>query len=1066
MSDQEQLERSIAALQVQRELLGDDVVDASIAALRDKLAALHEERSPEPQRKQVTVLFADVSGFTALSEGLDAEDLSEVMNRLWHALDRVITRHGGRIDKHMGDGVMALWGSEMAREDDPEQAVRAALAMHEEVHHLAHTVDVLAGVRLRIGLNTGPVLLGAVGSTGEYTAMGDAVNVAARLEQQAPLGGVLIARETHEQVRDTFETTAQAPLLVKGKSLPLHTFLVTGRRRRSRVPGNRGVVGVRTRMIGRRPQLEQLCTAVREARRNGRSRSLSVVGDAGVGKSRLRHEFASWLAGSRGAYARMIGKSRPEMRGSPRQLWRDLFMRAFDIHNSDTLHAVRREVERRVAPVLGAGGRGRSRAHVLGHFLGFDFSDSPDVQALRDRGRQLQRRALEQLVQYFRQMAGERPLILQLEDLHWADDSSLDIAAHLARQLAERPVVIVGFARPTLYQRRPAWDSEFADAERVALEPLSRADSIQLVHEILQRVDNVPAALEALVERHAEGNPFYVEEFIKILIDDGVVEIGAGHWQVHMDNLQTVRVPTTLTGLLQARLDGLPADERLALQQASVIGRVFWDDALARVRFGTQQESADRGPGRRWATGVLACLCGRELVFERKTSTFAGRREFVFKHALLREVAYESVLKRDRRVYHERVANWLIDHSRERDAEYAGMIAGHLERVGARKRASDYLWRAARQANERGAYREAAPFLQRAAALISDTEDRASRRRYIAVQRELGRTLFRLGDNEAAQTHVDRSLQTARAAGDAIGAAAALNVLGHMAIGLGQHQRAIGWLRESMELAREHGDMGRLGEALFFLGWIHMEAGDFPSARSCMLQSRDAYARGGHQFGLAQTLNGLGSAAHLAGDDAAAIAYFEESLALSDELGDRQGRARVLTNMGGILRKRGDLPAALSCSRQALQLATDNGFSMAQVTCGGNLGHVLLAIGDLQGARACYRDAMALGHKLDFWPAVLELAAGWAQLLAASGHMRECAAVVGFVAAHPALLEETRRELVVPMLGRLRGALPPGDLAGESASEIAGQLARGRAMDIQQVLTLLDGGDDGSPVRS
>ncbi len=276
MTEREQIEQTIAALEAQRALLGDVVVETALAPLRQKLAALAAPRSAEDgTRKLVTVLFADVSGFTAMSETLDAEDVRDVMNALWRRLDSAIFQHGGHIDKHIGDAVMALWGAQTAREDDPEQAIRGALAMQKELENwridFGHRTDTLqspltthhssaANLQMRIGLNTGPVLLGAVGMTSEFTAMGDSVNLASRLEHAAPVGGILISHDTYRHVRGLFDVQPQAPLSVKGKAEPIQTYVVQRAKPRAFRLGTRGVQGVETRMVGREAQLTALMT--------------------------------------------------------------------------------------------------------------------------------------------------------------------------------------------------------------------------------------------------------------------------------------------------------------------------------------------------------------------------------------------------------------------------------------------------------------------------------------------------------------------------------------------------------------------------------------------------------------------------------------------------------------------------------------------------------------------------------------------------------------------------------------------------------------------------------------
>ena len=292
MIEREQLEQAITQLEAQRATLGDDVVDVSIVALRAKLAAL-EPLPPQKQRKQATILFADVSGFTAMSETLDAEEVSDVMNALWQRWDAAIVEHGGVIDKHMGDGVMALWGALEARENDPELAIRAALAMQSEL--AAFCAEWQVDLAIRVGLNTGPVLLGDVGTTGELSAIGDAVNLASRLEGAAPTGGVLISHDTYRHVRGVFDVLEQEPLQVKGKARPVHTYLVQYAKPRAFRMLTRGVAGIETRMVGRDAELLMLQNMFRDATEDAEVQVVTVVGDAGVGKSRLLYEFEKWI---------------------------------------------------------------------------------------------------------------------------------------------------------------------------------------------------------------------------------------------------------------------------------------------------------------------------------------------------------------------------------------------------------------------------------------------------------------------------------------------------------------------------------------------------------------------------------------------------------------------------------------------------------------------------------------------------------------------------------------------------------------------------------------------------
>ena len=642
--DTTQLRAAIAALETQRSLLGDAVVDAALAAMRAQLEANEPPPTAEQQRKQATVLFADVVGFTTLSETKDAEEVTELINALWARLDGLVTTYGGRIDKHIGDAVMALWGVDSAREDDPERAIRAALAMQDEVNAFNGSMkdrrrlpdDI--SLELRVGINTGPVLLGQVGLTREFTAMGDTVNLANRLEQAAPLGGVLVAHNTYRHVRGVFDARALGPIQVRGRHEAVSAYVVLRPKPRAFRLNSRGVEGVETRMIGRDAELAALQSAFAEAVTSARLRVVTIVGEAGVGKSRLLYEFDNWvdLRPERVRYFK--GRATPALQGVPFSLWRDVFAFRFDILDSDSpavaLSKFRQGfVESRRAGIDAAGMETvANQADIVGHWLGFDFSASPAVARLAGSP-DFVALAQAHFVRFMRALAAERGIAVLLEDIHWADDSSLDLIGRLARAAVEdgapAHLLILCLARPSLFERHAEWGRELPGFRDIALHPLDTPASLALVDEILQRADAVPDELRQLIVEGAEGNPFYIEELVKMLIEQGVIErvtsderrvtseddsslvtrhssleddssLVARHasrevWQVRPERLQGIQVPATLTGLLQARLDGLPRQEREVLQRAAVVGRVFWDDAVGTLA--DDAELPDGGDG-------------------------------------------------------------------------------------------------------------------------------------------------------------------------------------------------------------------------------------------------------------------------------------------------------------------------------------------------------------------------------------------------------------------------------------------------------------------------------------
>jgi ABC-type oligopeptide transport system substrate-binding subunit len=489
-------------------------------------------------------------------------------------------------------------------------------------------------------------------------------------------------------------------------------------------------------MVGREAELKRLQEAYYAVMEDGELQQATIVGEAGVGKSRVLHEFDIWAEALPELFYYFRGRAFPEMQTQPYGLIRDLVAFRFQIQDSDTAAGVREKLEEGVGLALGEDAS--SQAHLLGHLLGFELGDSPHLAGVRDDPQQLRDQALAHLAGYLQGMAAQLPVLILLEDLHWADDSSLDALNHLALALRDQPLMIVSAARPELFERRPHWGEGQSFHRQLALEPLSKWDSRRLVAEILQKVAEVPQALRDLIVAGAEGNPFFIEELVKMLVEDGVIVKEEEQWRVLPSRLVDVRVPPTLTGVLQARLDRLPLEERTVLQQASVVGRLFWDRAVGRIT-----ASAGEGVEETELVNCLSALRGREMVFRRETSAFTEAQEYIFKHALLREVTYESVLKRVRRVYHGLVADWLLEQAGERVEEYIGLIADHLELAGRSAAAADYLLEAGDRARGLYAHQEAIGAYERALSLLkeqgarSDAPERA--------EEQAARTLMKLG---------------------------------------------------------------------------------------------------------------------------------------------------------------------------------------------------------------------------------------------------------------------------------------------------------------------------------
>jgi len=1006
MTERERLQQAILTLEAQRALLGDAAVDAAVAALREKLGSQGPAAPSEEQRKQITVLFADLSGFTAMSEAMDAEEVTALMNSLWERLDRTVVEHGGAIDKHIGDNVMALWGAEQAREDDPERALRAALAIQDGVRAFNEEMRLERPLGLRIGVNTGPVLLGKMGTTGEYTAMGDTVNTASRLEGAAPVGGILISHDTYRHIQGVFDVRALEPIGVKGKREALRVYLVQKAKARAfRLP-IRGVEGIETQMVGRSAELERLQTLFRAAMAGPAARFVTVVGDAGIGKSRLLYEFDRWIRLLPEEVFYFKGRATAEGADVPYGLFRDLLSFRFDIRESDSTAAMREKFTRGMGGILEP-----DRADVVGHFLGFDFSGSEAVRRLLGSP-SFGKLAQADLAHYFRAVA-QSPTVLFLEDLHWADESSLDLLGQLAGEIAGTRLLLVGLARPSLLERRPQWAPGGTAHLRLELALLSQEQCRKLVGEILQKVAELPDSLRERVVAGAEGNPFYVEELIKMLIEVGVIVRGEERWHVEEDKLARVQLPPTLTGVIQARLDSLPKREKALLQKASVVGRQFWDAVLTELGEGEAHPLLSPGE----VTALLEAASGRELVFPMKFSSFEEAREYIFKHAILRDVTYETVLLRVRKVYHGQVARWLEGHVGERRTEYLNAIARHFELAGEPERAALYLLESGRELHRMSSFREAVSAHERALALLPARDARAR----MAALADLGNSCRFLGEYAKSKACFLESLAAAERAGDGAAEIVAHTGLGRAAQEVGDYDEARTHLDRALDLCRAHGTQEALARVLHSLSDLHFRLGRADDAERCAGQCLAINQELGDRQGIAMAHRVLGFAAMMRGEYEAAGLHHEEHGRISAEIGDRWGGATALTNVGEIYRKRGRVEEAVACWKKSLLLAQEIGNRLGVAIAHCNAGNVLaLMAGREQEATGHLREALLLAREIGSLPIALESFVGIMYLKVRSGCPEAAAELAGMVEAHPRFNAEIKGYLdpVLDELGR------------------------------------------------
>jgi class 3 adenylate cyclase len=553
--------------------------------MREREPAAAPQRAATSERRPLTILFADIVGSTSIAEKLDPEDWSVLVGEAFGRLNAVASRYDGTVARLMGDGVLVFFGAPIAHEDDPERAVRCALDMVREIDVVGEGARVRHDVQLRVraGINTGPVVVGMVGTdvAREYTAMGDAVNIAARMQAAAPPGGVLVTAATHRFVAPLVDATDAGHLVLKGKAEPVHAYHVTGLR--AGAVSARGLgTEVRSEMIGRDAQLARLRDAFAIVRAR-QGRVASILGEPGIGKSRLLSELKAHVASSDPSARWIEARCLSYGRTLPYHLVLDLVRSCIGVPASAGEPEVRAALERRTKALFGEAWA--DPYTYLGHLLSIQLD--PEVRA-RISGLEFEtvKRYVSSVIGLVRALAITGPVVLACEDLHWADASSVDVLQGLLRLANELPLLIVATSR--LDRESEGWRlvsavrDIFGDAlVELRLEPLSGDDTRTLVANLL-KVESLPKGTRDHILEKSEGNPFFVEEVIRMLIDRGAIVQRGDRW-VATEQVSDVEIPDTLQGLLLARIDRLPPESKRTLRVAAVIGRQFGVTMLERL---------------------------------------------------------------------------------------------------------------------------------------------------------------------------------------------------------------------------------------------------------------------------------------------------------------------------------------------------------------------------------------------------------------------------------------------------------------------------------------------------
>ncbi|MBA3300426.1 MAG: AAA family ATPase, partial [Thermoleophilaceae bacterium] len=874
------------------------------------------------ERRRVSVLFADLSGFTPLAEKMDPEVVKSLVDGVLRRLGDEVERFGGHVDKYIGDNVMAVFGAPVAHEDDAERAVRAALGMQEAMAEINAGASQRHGVgfALRVGVNTGEVLFGAIG--GGQTVIGDAVNVASRLQSAGRPGTVTVGRDTWRATRAAIEYSELEPLTLKGKSEPVPAWEATG----FVDEGSGTHTATQSRLIGRDEDLDQLVSLAGRVGRENRPHLATIIGQAGVGKSRLLREFERRSASLDPAPRLRAGRCLPYGQGVVYWALGEIIRTDAGIGPADSAEDAWKKLKGYVGELVvrtedPSSEAVERNALLIARLLGIDTPDkAPDLGEGLDPQRM--RESFFSAVRYgIEAMAGRGPLVLAFEDIHWADDGMLDLIEHLA-QWVRGPLLILCLARDELLERRSDWGSGRRSATQIVLEPLTDEQTHELVMELLP---DLSSAAAPLIAQRAGGNPLFAEEMALLVADsDG----------------ETETLPESVQALLAARLDSLEPRERRVLQQASVLGQTFGAGSLSAV---AEEEGSA-------LEGTLTTLQEKDLVIL-GPGTPTGEREYAFKHVLIRDVAYGMLPKAVRAKKHFEVGTYLEERAGDRGEEVVALLAEHYGR-------------AAQSGREAGLGPEelspiqgkALHFFEAAGDAAASLYSNAEALRQYESARELTGThdpagLARIGERE-----------------------------GDVAVRMGRVDQAIAIWEECLEYHRTQEDLERMGDLHRRIGAGLWHKGERREAIEHYQKGINLLKDGPPCLELVRLYEEAAWLYMHTGDNMLAIYASEKALRLSERLGETRAASRAHGIFGRVFGRIGDTAKARENLERSVEIArgSDRGETVRALLTLGN--HLELGEADYPGAKLAYDEGLQLAERLGDVPAQVDLFLALAQL--------------------------------------------------------------------------------------
>ena len=759
----------------------------------------------EGERKQVTVMFCDMEGYTSLSERLGPEEAYDIVDQVYELLIHKVHDYEGTVNEMTGDGIVALFGAPIALEDAPQRAVRSAIAIHREMSRFSDRLKQERGsfptLKMRVGIHTGPVVVGTVGNNlrVEFKAVGDTVNLASRMEGLAEPGTTYVTGDTFNLTEGFFRFEALGEKAVKGKEKPTNVYRVIGpstRRTRFDVSAERGL----TPFVGRERELELMLDGFKRAK-SGRGQAISIMAEAGVGKSRLLYEFRKGVANEDATF--LEGKCLSYSRGVAYHPVIDILKANFDVLEGDGDTEIREKVKRGLKTL------GLDEALTLPYFLELLSVKDSGIEKIPLGPEAKKDRIMEALKQIVLKGSEIRPLILAYEDLHWVDKSSEEVLKYVLENIPGARALMIFTYRPEFVH---TWGGKSYHSQ-VTLNRLSNRESLAMATHLLG-TEQIESALEQFILEKTEGIPFFIEEFIKSLRDLRIIERKDNTYRIAKD-IQAVTIPVTIQDVIMARVDSLPDRAKGVLQTGSVVGREFSHDLINRVMVLPEQELLSH----------LSALKGSEVLYERG---IYPQSTYIFKHALTQEVSYNSLLLKRRKEIHEEIGEVIETLYSDRLEEQCALLAYHYAHSANADKAVQYLDMANQKAIRLNAMEEAKAYFDEAMAhldTLPETEENRQRRISLLVNQ--GDAFFLLFMTSEYYDLLTRHEPMAIELGNQALLGALYSRMGNCEFGFGHFDQGIKTLSKAAELCEAAGATEDAGYAYAWLGWNYLYRGHY-----------------------------------------------------------------------------------------------------------------------------------------------------------------------------------------------------------------------------------------------